>query len=446
VAAAPGEAADGPARAPVAGNHAAPRAVPGLYVHVPFCAHVCPYCDFAVQTGGPHKRAAYVDALLREIRWRADEASTTGGEGDAGERAKAFRAGFGTVYLGGGTPSALSVDALRAVLATIRAQLGVHAGAEVTLEANPEDVDEASAACWRELGITRLSLGVQSFDDEALRALGRSHDARRAERAVQDARGAGFDAVSLDLIFAVPGQSAAGWEATLQRAIALQPDHVSCYELTVHEGTRFFRQRARGRLVEQPDETKEKQFFATHESLAAAGYGAYEVSNFARHPAHRSRHNAGYWDHSPYLGVGPAAHSFDGERRRWWNERRLVDWKLALDQGGGPAFAQETLAPADLALEALALGFRTTAGVDLGSVARRTGLDLAPANADVIDGMVRDDLLRVAGSRLVPTLAGLAIADTLARQFEIPSPAPGDSVRNGATPALAGTADGKGPS
>jgi len=384
---------------------------PGVYIHVPFCKRVCPYCDFAVQTGGPKKRDAYVQSLLREIHWW--------GAGESGWRNPEP---FDTVYLGGGTPSSLALDDLERVLTTLRSVLSVDEDAEITLEANPEDVSVANVAAWRALGVSRLSLGVQAFDDAALEVLGREHTAEQAATAAQRSLAAGFDAVSLDVIFAVPGQTPEEWRSTLQYAVDLQPHHISCYELTVHQGTRFFRARQQGRFAEVTDDDKAEQFFFTHRYLADAGYPAYEVSNFARAPGQRSQHNAKYWDHTAYLGLGPSAHSFDGRHTRWWNERRLIDWQAALDEHGRAIREEEALAPEQLVLESLALGLRTTAGVDLERIDRRYGVDLEGTNGAVIKRLVGDGYLATrSDSRLVPTLEGLAIADTLALQFEVPA-------------------------
>ncbi len=404
-----------------------PNAAPGLYIHVPFCTRVCPYCDFAVQTGGPKKRQAYVQSLWGEIHgWGNGEgaAATAGAGGDsvaaAGPRWKVEQP-FDTIYLGGGTPSSLSAAALEQILATVREVLSIDDDASITLEANPEDVDDASLDTWHRLGVSRLSLGVQSFDADGLTLLGRSHTPTQATAAIERSMSAGFR-VSVDLIFAVPDQSTASWSATLQRTVDLQPHHISCYELTVHERTRFYRARARGEFAEIADADKAAQFFVTHRFLADAGYPAYEVSNFARRPELRSRHNAKYWDHTPYLGLGPSAHSFDGDNKRWWNERRLSDWQTAVDAGGGATCEEETLRPEQLVLEALALGLRTTAGLDLERLEGRYGIDLRPANVALIDNLIGRGLLEgSAGSRLTPTLEGLAVADTLAATFTIPT-------------------------
>jgi putative oxygen-independent coproporphyrinogen III oxidase len=390
--------------APAAGE------APGIYVHVPFCSAVCPYCDFAVTVGGAASHERYRRALLAEIGLAVA----------AGGRAWS---GTDTVYLGGGTPSALAAETLAEVLAALRDGLGIAidgpAAARLFLEANPEDVTAESAAAWRRLGVATLSLGVQSFDPAALALLGRRHDPSRARRAVEAARAAGFATVSVDLIYGWPGQTPERWRRDLETAVALAPDHLSCYQLTVEPGTPFGHRRRQGALVEMPEDDQAALFRLAHTLLADAGYPAYEVSSFARAPEHRSRHNTKYWRHAPYLGLGPSAHSFDGRSRRWWNRRRLGPWRAAVEAGALPWEGEETLAPADLALEALMLGLRTAAGVDLAAVRRRHGVDLAAANGELLARLDADGLARRDGDRLVPTLDGLAVADGLAEGFEL---------------------------
>jgi putative oxygen-independent coproporphyrinogen III oxidase len=377
----------------------------GLYLHIPFCSAICPYCDFAVVTGSRARRAAFARRL-------AAEAALWAGSPLA----------FDTVYLGGGTPSALSPEELALVLDAARGALAVAPDARLFLEANPEDVTPASLAAWRALGVRTLSLGVQSLDAEALRFLGRRHGPQEARRAVALAREAGFDTVSIDLIYGLPGQGAAAWRAGLAAAVALGPDHLSCYQLTLHEGTPFGRRKERGRLAELPEEAQAELFHLTHAYLGDAGYPAYEVSNFARAPEHRSRHNQKYWDHTPYLGLGPSAHSFSdagGGSRRWWNERRLGEYEARVAAGERPVAGEEELAPADLALEALMLGLRRVEGIDTAELHARYGFDLAAANRAWIERLVEEGYLRQDGGRLAPTLRGLAVADSLARGFAI---------------------------
>ena len=373
----------------------------GLYLHCPFCSVVCPYCDFAVLTGRPDKRRRFAEALVREIELRADAPFS-----------------FDTVYFGGGTPTAQAPEELASILEAARRHLSVAPEALVSLEANPEDVSAESLAVWRELGAGTLSLGVQSFDDDALRLLGRRHSAEQARRAVELALGAGFETVSVDLIFALPGRDEASWFRELEAAAELGSQHVSCYQLTFHEGTPFHAKRERGELVEPGEPEQARLFRLTHERLAAHGLEAYEVSNFARGEQHRSRHNRKYWRHEPYLGLGPSAHSFDG-RRRWWNERELKDWQAAVEGGELPTAGEESLAPEQLALEALMLGLRTTEGIDFGRIRERTGRDLLGANRELIERLESEGLARLVEARLQPTLDGLAVADSLAALFRL---------------------------
>lgn len=385
---------------------------PGIYLHVPFCSAVCPYCDFAVTVGGAAAHDRYRRALLAEI----DLVAAAGG--------RAWGEAADTVYLGGGTPSALALEALDEILAALAARLGVSlsdpAAARLFFEANPEDVTPASAAAWRRLGVATVSLGVQSFEAEPLAFLGRRHDPAGARRAVEAVRAAGFDTLSIDLIYGWPGQTAERWRRDLEAALALAPDHLSCYQLTVEPGTAFGHRRARGALVEMPDEEQAALFRLTHTLLADAGYPAYEVSSFARGPQHRSRHNTKYWRHAPYLGLGPSAHSFDGAARRWWNERRLAPWRAAVGAGRLPWGGEEALDRGQLALESLMLGLRTAEGIDLPTFRRRFGIDLAAANADWIAQLAADGLARLDGARLVLTLDGLVVADGLAERFVLP--------------------------
>lgn len=369
----------------------------GLYLHIPFCSAICPYCDFAVLTGGLERRERFTEHLIREIElWSSDLPAAD------------------TIYLGGGTPSALSPEQLGRILEPLP-------DAWIFLEANPEDVTPESVQAWRNLGVQTLSLGIQSFDAQALSFLGRRHSSEQARRSVELAREAGFHTVALDLIFGLPGQTAEDWQQTLKTAVSLQPDHISCYQLTIHEGTPFGFRLERGKLTEAPEETQAELFLLTHSFLRDAGWPGYEVSNFARTPDHQSRHNRKYWDHTPYLGLGPSAHSFDG-RRRWWNERKIKPYEARIDLGERPIAGSEELNTEDLALEAVMLGIRTVEGIDLERFRERYGVDLLERNAVPVERWSREGLLKVESNRLAPTLEGLAIADSLARELSVSTP------------------------
>lgn len=379
---------------------------PGLYLHVPFCSRVCPYCDFAVQVGGPERRRWYVESLLREITLWGEDPRVAGW-------------GFDTLYLGGGTPSLLAPEVLGEILAALRDTFRLDPDAWLLLEANPEDVTPESLRAWRGLGVRTLSLGVQSFDADQLRFLGRRHGSEAARRSVELAREAGFDTVSLDLIYGLPEQTSDDLRRELEAAVALRPDHLSCYQLTVHRGTWFGKLAERGRLAELPEPRQAELFERVHRFLADAGYPAYEISNFARAPEHRSKHNPKYWHHVPYLGLGPSAHSFGGLEgepgrytgRRWWNERTLTRYGERLERGERPVSGDEELSAEDLALEALALALRTPEGVDLGAFRERWGWDLG--QAQICERLAESGYLVLEEGALRPTSRGLAVADGL---------------------------------
>jgi oxygen-independent coproporphyrinogen-3 oxidase len=382
---------------------------PGLYLHVPFCSAICPYCDFAVTRGGAEQRAAFIDAV-------GAEAALWQGAWTAGR--------FDTVYLGGGTPSLLAPAELARLLDALRTHLPVAPEAWITLEANPEDATEETLAALRGLGVSALSLGVQSFDPVALKFLGRRHGPDGARRAVERALAAGFPWVSVDLIFGLPGerQAPAGLARTLETAVALGPHHVSCYQLTFHEGTPFGRGLERGVIHELPEPAQAQAYETVLEVLRGAGYEPYEVSNFARVPEsgadHRSRHNRKYWHHTPYLGLGPSAHSFDGARR-WWNVRDEAAWRERVHAGERPVAGEEALGRDELALEAVMLGLRTAAGLDLGRFRERFGVDLVARNEALVESLAAEGLVVVEGGCLRPTRRGFAVADGLPAGFEV---------------------------
>ncbi len=342
-----------------------------------------------------------------------------GGERHRAGEAEGFGTGsFDTVYFGGGTPSALSLGQLGAIRRRLAAAFAIDREAEWTIEVNPEDAAPGSLAGWRELGFDRISLGLQALDDSALRFLGRRHDAGEARASVELAREAGFRSVSVDLIYSLPGFDVDWWLRTLDKAAALGPDHISCYELTIHDGTPFGRRRDAGRLRETGEDERAASFVATHRRLAELGYEGYEVSNFARTEEDRSRHNRKYWRHQPYLGLGPSSHSFAG-RSRWWNVAPWKEWSDAVERGGSPVAGREELTDGQLLLEAVMMGLRQRSGVDCAELELRLGSDPSVGNGGRIEAWEKAGWLRVAGRRLTPTLEGMARADRLAAEWEL---------------------------
>ena len=329
-----------PATTPVGYRH--------VYLHVPFCARRCSYCDFAIAVRKHVPWRAFADSVGAELRLRGAAQSC-----DV----------VTTLYLGGGTPSRLGGEGVERLFATLHQHLRLEAGAEVTLEANPEDVSAEAVAAWRRAGVNRVSLGVQSFNDRVLSWMHRVHDADAALRAVDTLRAGGIDAMSLDLIFAAPDALERDWSDDVTRLLALAPDHISLYGLTIEPHTPLGRWRARGEVEEAPEEVYERQFLESHERLRAAGFEHYEVSNFAR-PGRRARHNSAYWQNVPYLGIGPSAHGFDGSERRW-NHAALAAWESALSGGLDPLDGAETLTSPNREAEMVYLGLRTIDGLEL---------------------------------------------------------------------------------
>jgi oxygen-independent coproporphyrinogen-3 oxidase len=322
---------------------------PHVYVHVPFCARRCTYCDFAIAVRREVPVAEYVATLRAELRTRFGEPGTAWP--------------VETLYFGGGTPSRLGAAGVSAAMEVMRDFIALAPEAEVTLEANPEDVTAEAVAAWRTAGINRLSLGGQSFDDAVLAWMRRGHSGDAIERAVRLARDGGIGNFSFDLIFALAPGLARRWEADLERTLALAPPHVSLYGLTVEPATPLARMQARGAVAETPEEQYEHEFLAAHAALVGAGYDHYEVSNFAR-PGARSRHNSSYWHGARYVGLGPSAHGYDGTVRRW-NVSAYADWVRRLAAGLDPREADETLDAGNRVAELVYLGLRTQAGLVL---------------------------------------------------------------------------------
>jgi oxygen-independent coproporphyrinogen-3 oxidase len=321
-----------------------------VYVHVPFCKRRCSYCDFAiaVRTTVPAER--YVSLVLREL----DARRRTGlWDDDPLE----------TLYLGGGTPSLLPPRILTDLIHALLDRLTTKDPSqplEITLEANPDDVTPSAALAWVDAGVSRVSLGVQSFDPRVLEWMHRTHDVAANERAVEALRAAAVPSLSLDLIFGLPRELNADFTVDLERALDLGPDHLAIYGLTVEPRTPFARWVSRGAAQEPTDAQYEEQFMYAHELLAAAGFEHYEVSNYAR-PGYRSRHNQAYWTGKRYLGIGPAAHSFTGSTRHW-NLAPWAAYEQALADGLDPTESLEHLSPEQQALEAAYLGLRTSHG------------------------------------------------------------------------------------
>lgn len=320
-----------------------------LYIHVPFCARRCSYCDFAIAVRRDTPSARFVEVILRE--WSLRRATAEWGA----------PARLETIYFGGGTPSRLDPEAIADLVAAFREEGHLVAGGEVTLEANPDDVTPPAARAWLAAGINRISLGVQSFDPAVLRWMHRTHTAEQAGTACARLRDAGLRNLSLDLIYGIPEALGRQWEADLTGALALEPEHLSLYALTVEPRTPLGRWTSRGEVVPAEDERVATEFLLAHRRLGQAGFHHYEVSNAARE-GFEARHNAGYWRREPFLGLGPSAHSATG-RTRAWNLREWEAYAQATSAGEDPREADEGLSDTQLRLEECYLGLRTSAGL-----------------------------------------------------------------------------------
>jgi putative oxygen-independent coproporphyrinogen III oxidase len=376
----------------------------GLYIHVPYCAVRCGYCDFntylptEVGTGGDPQ--SWLDAARAEIR--------------LARRVLGVRAPqLDTIFFGGGTPTLVAPEALAKLVADAADAFGLVEGAEITTEANPESVTPESLKLLRAAGINRISFGMQSAVPHVLAALDRRHTPGRVTEAVGWARAAGFEQVSVDLIYGAPGESDDDWEQSVRAAIALKPDHVSAYALVVEEGTRLARQVRSGEVKPPDDDALAARYEVADVLLTAAGYDWYEVSNWSR-PGGECRHNLGYWRDGSWWGIGPGAHSFVGDENsgvRWWNVRQPAAYAARLVSGRSPASAREVLEAADREFERLLLEVRLRTGLTAGR------LDLA--QQQIADALITEGLLERTADRLVLTLQGRLLADLVVRRLAV---------------------------
>lgn len=358
-----------------------------LYIHIPFCLQICPYCSFYKDIAGPGKADPLVAAVVRE--------------------AEAFGRGAAprTVFIGGGTPTALSVSQLDRLLQGVRRHIDFSEVEEFTVEMNPATVTARKADLLLRHGVNRVSMGVQSWDPDLLRTLGRVHTSDQVRQSFAVLRAAGFDNLNLDLIYGVPGQSAAQWDDSLRQTIALGPEHISAYCLTYEEDTDFFARMTRGEFRE--DIENDARFFEHGiELLSSAGYETYEVSNHAR-PGRECRHNIGYWRGEDYLGLGPSAWSTVGDRR-WQNVPDTAAYVRAVEAGVRPLSNEEILPPETRASERIAFGLRTSAGIDRELLRDRT---------DLVARLREEGLLQDHGPRIRLTPRGRLLADAIAAEL-----------------------------
>jgi len=379
--------------------------VPGLYLHIPYCERKCLYCDF-YSVESTSSLADFLRCLSLEIEQHAQ----------FGKQAQPFE----TVYFGGGTPSLLPARSLEEILDKLQRTFPIPPTAEITLEANPGTVDLAKLKEFRRAGINRLSIGIQSFRDDELRFLGRIHSGREAMECVSLARGAGIDNISLDLIFALPNQTLKAWKENLETAVSLEPQHISAYSLIVEEGTPLYRMVGRGEVTPAPEELESEMYLLTMEYLASQGFEHYEVSNYAK-PGYRSRHNSLYWNHEPYLGFGPSAHSFWSgeplsEPTRWWNVASVGKYCKSISQGQRPVEGEEHLSSVHLLTEEIFLGLRT-GGINVRKLQRDYGANLVEQHGQKLERFLRERLVTVEGETIRLTSRGFLYCDEIALEL-----------------------------
>lgn len=379
--------------------------LPGLYIHIPFCRSKCNYCSFY---SIPDRKLIpeFTSAVCREM-----EIACTPTGGASGE----FRQ-IDTVYFGGGTPTVPGIESIHNIVKAIHENFTVSTNNEWTIEANPTGLDQAFLSSLLEAGFNRINVGVQSFNDDTLRFLGRLHDAGQAEQAVRDARSAGFENIGLDLIYGVPGQDMGSWMESLEQAVGLSPEHLSCYQLTVEKGTPFGRRVAAGEISIADEDLQYEFFTKTSEFLERNGYVHYEISNYSRGPEFAARHNQKYWEHVPYLGLGPSAHSFSGNQR-WWNVHDVGKYVELISNGKSPVQNSESIGAEEICLEMLGLGLRTRKGICLGEFEQARGKALDREEMEFLNNLCDRGYATLPSGWFRPTLKGMAVADWLALEL-----------------------------
>ena len=358
--------------------------IPGLYVHVPFCKSKCPYCDFYSVTS-LSLIPAWLSGIKKEVLIYKDRFAY-----------------FDSLYLGGGTPTVISEPDLIHLVDYLFTHFSFSPDSEISIEANPDDITKEKLNLLRTLGINRISLGVQSFNDHDLRYLNRRHTVLQTKRALEMIRSEGFTNIGIDLMYGLKDQSETDWVTILKQALDYRPEHISCYQLTIKKGTEF-----KQKKVQPFDEEKERLLFmVTSALLEQAGYLHYEVSNYAREKKYICHHNYKYWDHTPYLGLGPAAHSFFSNKR-WWNVKSIKKYCELLQKNTPPFAGKESLTEQQLRLEYLFLGLRTNAGIDSRFLNNRSGLK------NILQELKDAKLVRIKGGRVIPTREGFLFADSI---------------------------------
>lgn len=374
----------------------------GIYVHIPFCSKKCPYCDFYSITDQSLKQS-FIEALIQEIQMVSNPSLVCD-----------------TLYFGGGTPSVLKAKNIERIIENAYRLFNFLHDTEITIEVNPGTVTNEKLKGYQSVGINRINIGVQSFNDEFLDFLGRIHSSDDADLTIRGARKAGFDNIGIDLIYGIPGQTKKMWFSDLQRAVEFEPEHLSCYMLTYEKGTPLDRERRQGRFKPVAGSLLAELFETTMEYLTAHGYVQYEISNFAKNASRISRHNFKYWSFSPYLGFGPSAHSFI-EPRRYWNCRSLKKYIENIKEGRLPVEEKEILSKEQRMMEMIYLGLRKTDGIDIDAIDENLGINFRQMFAEKIKQLEEDGYILPIQpeNRCALSRKGMLFLDSIAPMFMI---------------------------
>lgn len=366
----------------------------GIYIHIPFCKKRCTYCDFHTEVA-PKMIPEIVDCIVKEMHIRQHYLKN---------------ATINTIYFGGGTPSILSAGQFKQIFEAIFQLFNVAANAEITFEANPDDLSDSYFESITPLPFNRISMGIQSFDDADLKRINRRHSGQDAVQAVASARKAGFNNISVDLIYGLPLQTTESWQKQLDTAMTLQVEHISAYGLTYEEGTALWKQREKGKVIPVADENMNEMYIQLLTTIKSHGYEAYEISNFSK-PGYRSRHNTSYWKQEAYLGLGPSAHSFDLESRQW-NVASNKQYVQAICEGL-PFFEVETLTPDENFNDYVMVSLRTMEGIDLHYIEKTFGKEQAAYCIDTLSSYIKDSKVIKQNDFLRLTPEGVMISNVI---------------------------------
>lgn len=370
----------------------------GIYIHIPFCVKKCPYCDFYSITDHSLVKE-FVNALTHEMAMYSEVGLL-----------------LDTLYIGGGTPSVLESTEINRIIEKAFSLFQITSDPEITIEVNPGTVTPKSLKSFRQSGINRINIGIQSFEDGNLKFLGRIHSAEEAETAIKWARNAGFENIGLDLIYGIPEQTEKSWLSDLETALRFEPEHLSCYMLTYENGTPLYKNLKSGKFSSLPESLAVSMFGSTGDFLEKNGYIHYETSNFARSEGKKSRHNIKYWSYIPYIGFGPSAHSFYGTRRSW-NRRSIQDYINDIDSGIMPVEGNETLTREQQIIETIFLGLRQKRGIDIGFFNEKFNVRFADIFSETISDLSKKELIFIRDDRCALTRKGMVLLDSICAEF-----------------------------